>query len=160
MKFWKHSLATAFLFIGISTAVTYTACTQDSCSTLKCRNNGTCADGFCRCPEGYEGTQCEIASIDRFLGVYDGYTKIDGEPVYIDSAIINGIEYPDRIKINIFSNPDWAFKGRVVGETVIMDPVEGKIIDLNYIGNEKIELLIDETVNGNRRVVNFSGVKR
>lgn len=32
---------------------------DDLCKNANCMNNGTCADGKCNCPEGYNGSQCE-----------------------------------------------------------------------------------------------------
>lgn len=38
-----------------------TACTEkNKCETLDCQNGGTCEDGYCKCPEGYIGSLCEI----------------------------------------------------------------------------------------------------
>jgi hypothetical protein len=37
------------------------ACKQtDKCESLTCQHGGTCEDGFCRCPEGYVGSLCEL----------------------------------------------------------------------------------------------------
>src|ERR1044072_8728888 len=81
MKLWKNTLITAFAFIGISSTVLYTACVKDACADLKCQNNGTCTDGFCHCPTGYEGTECELLSTDRFQGVWVGTSVINTKPV-------------------------------------------------------------------------------
>ncbi len=33
---------------------------EDTCSTLACLNDGTCVNGDCACPEGFEGEDCSI----------------------------------------------------------------------------------------------------
>lgn len=45
--------------VSIFTTVTYTACKQDKCKDVTCKNGGSCSDGTCICPDGYSGTRCE-----------------------------------------------------------------------------------------------------
>jgi len=59
MKLLKYTLLPALFFIGIASSVLYTSCEKDYCTLLKCKNGGSCAEGFCRCKSGYEGTECE-----------------------------------------------------------------------------------------------------
>jgi hypothetical protein len=107
MKFWKHTLITALAFFGVASIVLYSSCTDDSCTRLKCRNGGTCIDGFCKCPSGYEGQQCETAVSDKFIGRYYGNTKCSGVPQdIIDSAVVFHSNGPDRIGIFRFAVPD------------------------------------------------------
>jgi len=40
-----------------------------NCKTT-CQNGGTCLDGSCKCPPGFEGSGCEIKSINKFTGVW------------------------------------------------------------------------------------------
>lgn len=37
-----------------------TACKPDACDKVLCKNNGICDNGFCDCPEGFTGVNCEI----------------------------------------------------------------------------------------------------
>jgi len=32
----------------------------EPCQDISCQNNGTCLDGICNCPDGFEGDNCEI----------------------------------------------------------------------------------------------------
>lgn len=163
MKFWKHSLVAAAAFFCISSIVLYSSCTVDSCQTLLCRNGGTCADGFCRCPSGYEGTQCETLSAVKFYGRYYGITQCDGDPVIIDSAIIDraNVDTSNRgIQVGIFSRGvENRIYGNVIGNEVQVVPVEGKEITIEWIGEDKVEVLIEETVDGQKQICNFSGTK-
>jgi hypothetical protein len=104
MKFWKHTLITAFAFLGISTSVLYTSCTKDQCADLKCQNNGTCTDGLCTCPTGYEGAECEMLSSDRFTGTYYGTSvtskyPVDVLPTLFDTVVIFTTPEPNRVAI-------------------------------------------------------------
>jgi hypothetical protein len=49
-------LAAAFL-VGAPTLIT--SCKKDPCKDVTCENGGTCDDGKCNCPAGYEGEKCE-----------------------------------------------------------------------------------------------------
>jgi len=98
MKLWKHTLITAFAFFGISTAVLYTSCEKDSCADLKCRNGGSCAEGFCRCQTGYEGTECEQQAATKFLGRYIGHFTCPGNPSLTDTVDIWLLQAPNKVK--------------------------------------------------------------
>jgi len=37
----------------------FSGCIKDKCNDVKCLNGGTCNDGTCACPEGWEGVNCE-----------------------------------------------------------------------------------------------------
>jgi hypothetical protein len=52
----------------------YISCTKESCSTV-CANGGTCNGALCICPTGYEGSNCQITSRNKFLGVWDTHEK-------------------------------------------------------------------------------------
>lgn len=163
MKLWKYSIVTALAFVFTSFAVLYTSCTRDSCQTFRCQHEGVCTDGFCRCLDGYEGTQCETVSSTKFLGTYDGITKINEEPVIIDSAyveLLGGDTSKTYLRAYIYSRPNTYFSGQVIGNEVFVNDPADKDITMEYIGTDKIEILIDEVVNGERRVTNFQGTKR
>ncbi len=72
MKSVKHIALSAFLTISAFGAVLYTSCNKDACKDVVCQNGGTCADGKCTCTTGYEGTNCETKSRDKFVGTYTG----------------------------------------------------------------------------------------
>ncbi len=164
MKLWKYSFITAATFLCVSFAVLYTSCTRDSCQTFTCRNEGVCTDGFCRCLDGYEGTQCEITSSQKFIGTYDGITKVNNEPVIIDSAYVTHFGQDttrQRVIVRIASRGGKTFTGRAILNEVLPENLPaGKDVTMEYIGENKIEILIDETVDGVRTITNFQGTKR
>lgn len=163
MRFWKHSLLAAGIFMGIASTVTYTSCTHDSCKNLICRNGGTCADEACRCTDGYEGTQCEVLSRHKFLGTYDGQLKINNLPVKIDSAVVmtsNALQNNNTIETFIYSRLPEKMVGAVVGDEVNTITPTGKKITYKMIAANRIEIVIDEMVEGERIITNFQGDKR
>ena len=163
MKFWKHSLLATGIFLSIASTVTYTSCNHDSCKALICRNGGTCADEECRCPDGYEGTQCEIKSRDKFFGFYDGITKINDLPVSIDSAKVEE-DYENThvttIKTFIYSRFPEILRGTVKNNEVTVNAEGNRKVTYKMIGEGRIEILIDETIEGERIITNFQGNKR
>jgi hypothetical protein len=38
------------------------------CDNVICLNGGSCSDGYCQCPEGYEGVKCETRWTEKFVG--------------------------------------------------------------------------------------------
>lgn len=133
MKFWKHSLAAAFVFIGISSTVLYTACEQDACTQLVCKNGGTCADGFCRCQTGYEGAECGTKTANRFIGQYYGATTCGLAPNVVDTATIFLQADPNLVCIVRTSNIHDTLCGMANG---------------NYI------TIPDRTLGNNKRIAN------
>lgn len=111
MKFWKHSVITALAFFGIASTVLFTACEEDSCLKLTCRNGGSCADGYCRCPNGFEGSECETKSATKFLGRFIGTTKCDNYPTLVDT-----------VDIFVKSEPAWV---GIVRKTNVTDTIYG-----------------------------------
>jgi hypothetical protein len=45
-----------------------TACSSDKCKDVNCQNGGTCDNGTCNCSNGYEGTDCSVRTIQKFIG--------------------------------------------------------------------------------------------
>lgn len=72
MKSIKQIALGAALTIGAFGTVLYTSCNPDPCKDVTCQNGGTCNEGNCVCPTGYEGTNCETKSRDKFIGTYVG----------------------------------------------------------------------------------------
>ena len=96
MKFWKISLFTGLIIAALATVVFYSSCQQDSCNNVNCLNGGSCGNGICNCPTGYEDPQCQTLSITRYLGTYPGTTKCNTAQQIIDTAFIT----PDGLGIN------------------------------------------------------------
>ena len=129
MKLWKHTMITAIAFFGITTSVLYTSCEKDACIDLKCKNGGSCADGFCRCPTGYEGSECQIKAATKFVGRFIGnYTCPSSIPL------------TDTVDIWITKDPN---EVKFVGHSRITDTLTGTVTGT--------ELTFDTQTNGNYR---------
>jgi hypothetical protein len=88
MRFWKPVLLTTFSFFAFVTTILYTACEKNPCNNVNCLNGGSCNNGFCRCPTGWENTQCQSKTIDRFIGTYYGYMGCDNGAQIYDTITI------------------------------------------------------------------------
>ncbi len=51
-------------------SIGFTSCSKkDPCEGLACLNGGTCEDGTCACPSGYEGSLCETESLPKTINI-------------------------------------------------------------------------------------------
>ncbi|MCB0698951.1 MAG: hypothetical protein H6551_12135 [Chitinophagales bacterium] len=102
----------------------------------------------------------------KFLGTYDGITKINTEPVIIDSAIVDAYGAEPEIYIQFFLYSRGTLEkyiGRVYNSTEVevTDVPSGKTVTMDYIGNDRIEILIEETTaDGKLSYTQFQGTKR
>ena len=65
------NLRTIALPLLLSTAAFLGGCKKDPCKDVTCQNGGSCVDGSCVCPAGFEGTNCEVSTRAKFLGLYN-----------------------------------------------------------------------------------------
>ena len=66
MKTLRLIALSALVTVASATAIFSTSCSKDACKDVTCQNGGTCSDGTCVCPTGYEGTSCETMSRTKF----------------------------------------------------------------------------------------------
>ena len=67
----KTILISALLSFTAFLSVAYLSCNRDKCKTIVCANGGVCNGGSCTCVLGYEGTNCETKSRDKFIGIWN-----------------------------------------------------------------------------------------
>jgi hypothetical protein len=128
---FKTILVSALATISAFSAIVYTSCNRDKCKTIVCANGGVCNGGSCNCPSGYEGTNCEKVSRDKFLGNWTVFEK---------GSITLAAQYPISIEpttnisdviiknfYNYFKTP---IRGTVVGDSLYIpnQQYEGKVL--------------------------------
>ncbi len=70
------------------------------CENVICLNGGTCQDGYCYCPQGFEGDKCATRWSDKFVGNYLVHDDCDTSAAGYYNAVIN-------------ADPDYAYKLRL-----------------------------------------------
>lgn len=125
MKSLKNIALSFLLSIGAFTAVTYTACNKDSsnpdpCVGIVCQNGGTCSNGICTCPSGYEGTYCETLTQAKYLGSWaasESYGTSGGTLAYT-ATIVAGTGSNLSIVIGNFSDLGLNVTASISGNTI------------------------------------------
>jgi hypothetical protein len=77
MKHTMRKILSCIAFL-IMAMVTFNGCQTNLCQNISCQNNGTCREGACACPTGYEGSYCQDAFIEKFIGLWEGYERCNG----------------------------------------------------------------------------------
>lgn len=49
-----------------------------ACNGVVCKNGGGCDSGRCKCPVGYEGSDCSIVSVNKYFGYWNVHATIIG----------------------------------------------------------------------------------
>ncbi|MBA2422489.1 MAG: hypothetical protein H0V61_04620 [Chitinophagales bacterium] len=70
-------------FIFLSISINFYSC-SDKCKKIFCYNGGICIDGICGCQSGYEGDDCIIKTLTKFLGAYNvsDNCSVTGNAIY------------------------------------------------------------------------------
>ncbi|RYD51467.1 MAG: hypothetical protein EOP52_10780 [Sphingobacteriales bacterium] len=134
MKHLKHGLLAMAAVLGVSSTLLVASCEKDSCTSLNCKNGGTCADNFCRCPTGYEGAECEIKTSTKFLGVWPGSSRCNIvndrdslAPTLLDTLTVFMKTEPNRLGIVRYRAPFDTSYGTVKDDVLMFeDSTNGK----------------------------------
>ena len=128
------------------------SCERGSCENITCLNGGTCRNGRCQCPVGFEGVRCETKWTDRWIGTYtvdDRCRRVGLIPQY-EGRVFPSTIYPDVVYLEPFGN--LTCEG---GQAV---KVEGRLLSGNQIRIEqqavcsrRYSIAGDGTYDGNRR---------
>lgn len=117
MKNWKSLLVTVFSFFAISGMVLLNSCVKDPCTELSCKNGGSCSEGYCQCPTGFEGAECDITAASRFIGKWSGSTRCNNFPIQADTVTIELVKEPNEIVLKIGAGNTALLGFRGIAET-------------------------------------------
>ena len=138
MKFWKLTLLTVCSFFAISATVLVASCEKDACTELKCKNGSACTEGFCRCTTGFEGTECELKTTNRFIGTYIGYNHCDELPALLDTLDVFLVANPNVVEMRLHNNnPNEKIRGVAEGYTITVPD------DASGTGVRKVTAVVD-----------------
>lgn len=129
---FKSIVIPAFTVIAVFAAIVYSSCNRDKCKSVVCAYGGVCNGGACICPSGYEGSNCETVSRDKFLGNWYVYEKGSiTESGHYAISIVPGDNDITQVYIrnfyNYFRTP---IKAYVVHDTLTIpnQQYEGKVV--------------------------------
>ncbi len=123
-----YSVLVTILTIG---SATYFSCNRDKCKSVVCAHGGVCDGGRCICKSGYEGSNCETISRDKFIGAWAVFEK---------GSITNAAQYPIAIErsnnitdvaiINFYNYFKAPIKGYVIRDTLYIpnQQLEGHVV--------------------------------
>lgn len=91
------SLLLGFIFYFFS-------CEKDFCEDIVCLNGGICNDGSCVCVDGYDGVDCGIFLVDKFVGIYSVVVVCNGFNYNYMVSIIKLVIEVNKIIIDNFGD--------------------------------------------------------
>jgi hypothetical protein len=104
----------ATLIAAICFSMMGSSCTPNPCKDVKCVNNGTCREGRCACPNGYEGVFCEYKASDKFIGTYNGFSSLnEQQPDYREFLIVSTAN-PKEVRLFDRNSPNQTMKAVIV----------------------------------------------
>jgi hypothetical protein len=128
------------------------SCEQGSCENITCLNGGTCRDGRCQCPVGFEGVRCETKWTDRWIGTYTVDDRCRGVgliPQY-EGRVSPSTIYPDVVYLEPFGNLTCEGGQAVKVEGRLLSGKEIRI-EQQAVCNRRYSIAGDGTYDGNRR---------
>jgi hypothetical protein len=134
---FKPVLISALTTLSVFTSVVLISmsCNKDKCKTIVCAHGGICNGGKCTCLAGYEGSNCETVSRQKFLGNWHVFekgsiTEAAQYGVTIEEAAWSSTPVTDVIIKNFYNYFRTPIKGSIVGDSIYIpnQQYEGKIV--------------------------------
>ena len=146
--------STILLFLMVSGGVLFNACTKDPCKKIICKNDGICRDGKCKCKLGFDGVNCESKMYERYIGVWDGAYRCNGNLSVIITNVVEPGTKANEINIYNVFNQGISIKAIVskTTEKEIMEIPSQTVNNITYSGNgdlvgNSVTLFIQELNN-------------
>ena len=128
---FKAILTTILIAFSAFGAVIYTSCNRDQCKTISCAYGGVCNNGVCNCPVGYEGSNCETISRQKFLGNWSVFEKGSiTEAAQYPISIEEGAKITDVVIKNFYNYFTTPIRATVDHDTLFIpnQQYEGKVL--------------------------------
>ncbi len=117
----KHIFLAAMGTLGVFFFVTMQSCNEDKCKSIVCAYGGVCKEGTCICPAGYEGSQCETITRQRYQGVWiveeEGTSSM---PARYEVNISYGTTMTDILITNFYNKIKVPVEARIKGDTMFI----------------------------------------
>jgi hypothetical protein len=108
---------TIFSSCGKSGPLKYNGTIINPCENKVCYNGGTCLDGICNCPAGFEGADCNTTWNSRYVGNYNVTDECFNTSTYTlsiapqinkaNEMVIKGItQFCNDVDLNAVIGPD------------------------------------------------------
>src|SRR5688500_18577317 len=112
------------LFLLAAVCTFFSACDDKSCDDVVCPyQNSICISGDCTCAAGFEGTDCETETRQKYIGQYQVSesctTSFGGLQNQQFSSSINSTSNPEIVTISNFSNRGIPVDATLASETYI-----------------------------------------
>lgn len=127
----KSILLAALVTVSAFVSLVYVSCNRDKCKSIVCANGGVCNQGGCICAAGYQGSNCETVTRQKFLGNWmvnekGSITNAAQYPISIEAA--NNVT--DVVIKNFYNYFQQNIKAYVVGDTLYIpnQQLEGKVV--------------------------------
>lgn len=130
MKKVKTILLSGVLTLGVFSMVAYTSCSKkDKCDSITCKNGGTCSDGVCKCPVGFEGVNCEISSAGKFAGLWAATDNCNisdrtGSDLKYQITISQSNTDPLKVDVRGIASTDYSFSATANGKVLTIEEQE------------------------------------
>ncbi len=166
MKRLKSTLIAAFSVFTLSGTL-LSSCTTDPCNSLNCQNGASCSDGHCVCPAGYEGAECDLLTVDKFTGKYQGALRCDQFPIDFKEVEIVVAEKPNVITLKMGAGNTSVLDMTGVAETpethiqTYVEELEATIHAYIRVDGDVISIYLESiSLNTtNRQVCRFNGLR-
>lgn len=134
----KAFFTTLLLTCSAFLSIFYVSCNHgnnspflDKCAAISCAYGGHCDNGKCICPTGYDGTNCEIITREKFLGSWNVKEK---GTITVDREYAVAIERDEAVNYvlikNMYNYFATAVRASVVKDTLYIanQQLNGKIV--------------------------------
>ena len=155
MKLWKPILLTSVFLLGIASTVMFTACEQDKCNGV---TGGSCNEGVCKCPTGFEGPTCASLTVTRYIGYYAGYSTCNNGAEIIDTVFISADNPRQNTTVKVWESihPTDTLHGYVTSNETTYQMFLNNITYTNYNKSFHITLQSDNSLVLNSYEANYT----